>query len=219
MERENNYIIYKAQNIINGQIYVGVTTNSIHQRKLDHTERANRNEFGKFQEAISTYGAEAFIWEQVDTASSTDELAKKEKAYIYEYNSKEYGYNSDEGGGFKKTVYQYNILDGSLIKTYNCLTDAGNAVNATKQGMSAACLSVNQTFGGYYWSYEYKEPFKPNQDARKKEVLQYSLGGMLLSKYTSVAEASRLTGMSKTCIARVCRGERLQSGGFIWKYQ
>ncbi|MDP3314375.1 NUMOD1 domain-containing DNA-binding protein [Lutibacter sp.] len=218
MKEEYNYIIYKAQNTVNGELYIGATTNSIHQRKLDHLERAARGEEGKFQEAIGTYGAEAFKWEQVDTASCADELAQMEQKYINEFNSKDAGYNSSIGGDFKKTVYQYNLIDGILVNSYNCLTDAGNAVNATKQCISRACLSVNKAYNGFYWSYNFTEPFKPDLDTRKKEVLQYSLEGSFISKFVSVADASRQIGLSKTCISRSCRGERANSGGYIWKY-
>ena len=34
----------------------------------------------------------------------------------------------------------------------------------------------------------------------------------------SVAEASKTSEISKIGIAKVCRGERRSSGGFIWKY-
>jgi len=216
--QKDNFIIYKAVNTENNMVYIGATTSSINQRKLDHTKKANRGEEGKFYDAISTYNAKAFIWEQIDTASSIDELAQKEKQYILEYNAKENGYNSDEGGGFQKTVYQYN-LDGSLINCYCCLQDAGNAVNAMKQDISRASLSVNKLFKGFYWSYNFTEPFRPDEDIRKKGVLQYSLEGYMLAKYVSVAEASRQIGLSKTCISRVCRGERANSGGFIWRYE
>lgn len=213
-----NYIIYKAVNTQNNQIYIGATTNTIHQRKLDHIERALRSEEGKFQQAISTYGAGSFEWEQVDTASTLDELAQKEKQYIITFNSKADGLNSDEGGGIKKTVYQYNIKDGSLVSSYNCLKDAGNAVNAMKQSISRACLSVNQTYRGFYWSYSYKEPFIPVVDDRKKNVLQYTIHGHLLAEYESVAEASRQTKLNKSSISKVCRGERMSAGGFVWRY-
>ena len=84
MEMENNKIIYKATNSVNGFVYVGATTKTIRDRKKDHLSKATSGESGKFQEAISTYGAEAFFWEQIDTASSIDELALKEKQYIQE---------------------------------------------------------------------------------------------------------------------------------------
>src|SRR5690606_11673333 len=157
--KDNNYLVYKAKNDKNGKIYIGVTTYNVNQRKLDHIERAPRKESNKFHEAISTYGADVFKWEQIDSANSLDELALKEKQYILEFDSKENGYNSDSGGGFKKTVYQYNLEDGSLVNKHNSLSEAGKARNTTKQHISRACLSVNNTYGGCYWSYENKVPF------------------------------------------------------------
>jgi len=215
----NKHIIYKVQNDENGMVYIGATTNSIHQRKLDHVERANRGETSIFHEAIKTYGAGAFTWEQVDTVLSTDELARKEKIYIAQYNSKEFGYNMDSGGGFKKSVYQYNLDDGSLVATFDCLQDAGNVINATKQSISSACLSVNQMYKGYYWSYNHQEPFILNNDKRKKEIIQLDMTGKQLATYKSVADASRQTGISKTSLSRVCRGEREKTHGFVFKYK
>jgi len=218
-ETENKYLVYKVFNEQTGQIYIGATTDSLHQRQLDHTERANRGEPNKFHDAISTYGADAFSWEQVDTANSIDELAKKEQSYIVKYNTKEAGYNSSIGGEFKKTVYQYDLKDGYLVSKYDCLQNAANVISATKKAISKACLSVNKTYGGYFWSYEYKEPFKPNKDVRKKKVLFYNLEGGTVNEFDSVADASRKTGVSKSCISRFCRGERKPPEGLIWKYE
>ena len=217
LEKENNYIIYKAQNQENGLVYIGATTKSINKRKNDHENKSCNVIKNDFQEAISTYGADAFTWEQIATADSTDELAQKEKEYIYEYNSKDEGYNSDCGGGIKKSVYKYTLA-GKLFDTFDDLTRAGESIGTTKQHISRACLSVNKTFGGFYWSYEYKEPFVPDNDTRKKEVIQYSLDGNEIAKFNSVAEASRKCNLSKSAISRVCRGERKHGGGYHWCY-
>ncbi|TDD78405.1 NUMOD1 domain-containing DNA-binding protein [Flavobacterium caseinilyticum] len=215
---ENNQgIIYKVINTETNEIYIGATRNSIEERKADHLQKANKKGGSYFQEAIATYGPKAFAWEQIDTASNNNELASKEIKYISEYDTLENGYNSDKGGGFSKTVYQYN-LDGTPINSFKDLTSAATAVNATKKGISKACWNVNHTLKGYLWSYEYKEKFIPQSDNRKKKVMQYSLNGNLLAQYISVAEASRKSGLSKTCIARCCRQERENSGGFLWKY-
>lgn len=214
----NNYIIYKAQNKKNGMAYIGATTYSVKQRKLDHIERAIRGENNKFHEAICTYGAEAFLWKEIDATNSIDELAQKEKQYILKYKSKEDGYNSDSGGGIKKSVYQYNIEDGSLINTFNSLDEAANVVDGIKQQISRACLNVNNVFKGYFWSYEFKEPFTPPKDKRRKQVIQFSLDVVKVAEFDSVADASRSTGVSKSCIAKVCRGEREIGGGFLWEY-
>ncbi len=210
-------IIYKVTNQKTNQVYIGATTRSIEERKIDHEKKSQKKSGFYFHEAIATHGADAFKWEQIDTASSNDELASKEIRYILENNSLESGYNSDRGGGLKKTVYKYN-LDGSLNSTFEDLTSAGKSINVRKQAISRACWNVNQTLGGYLWSYEYKEPFIPDPDNRKKQVIQYSLDGKVLACYESASEASRKTGISKTCITRCCRGESEQSRGFLWRY-
>lgn len=213
----NNYIIYKAQNTFTGEVYIGATTKSIEERKIDHIQKAN-NEIGSyFQEAIATYGSDAFLWEQIDSASSNDELASKEIKYISEYDAFNNGLNGDRGGGIKKTVYKYN-LDGFLNDKYEDLTVASNTINVRKQDVSRACWGVNNTLGGYFWSYEYIEPFVPKSDSRRKGVSQYDLDGNVLAHYLSASEASRETGISKTCITRYCRGERKHAGGLFWKY-
>lgn len=218
MMKNNKFnIIYKAENKLTGEVYIGATTKSINKRKSDHIERANRGENGKLQEAIGTYGPEAFSWTQIDTANTLNELAQKEKEYVIKYNSKENGYNSDTGGGIKKTVYQYSIDDGSLVNTFDCLTSAANYVGVNKRSISRACLGVNKTCKGYYWSYCYTVPIGL-KDIRKKRVIQFSLEGKLITEYNSVAEASRFTGINKFSIAKVCRLERKQAGGFKWKY-
>jgi len=213
--KKGNGIVYKVENTITKEIYVGVTTGSIEIRIKDHLDKAKRGDGHKFQEAIATYGADAFQWEQVDTANSINELAAKEKQYIIKYNSKENGYNIDAGGGFKKDVYKYD-RDGKLVQKFECLEDAAKTVNATKQMISRACLNVNNSYGSYFWSYQ--SPYKSKVDKRNKTVLQLELNGVIVNKYKSVAMASKNTSINKTSIGKVCRNERRSAGGYLWAY-
>lgn len=217
MSQNNKYIIYKVHNIWTGEVYVGATTNSIQQRRLDHLERAIRGESVKFHKVLASW-TNAFTWRQIDCTSSMDELAQKEKKYIIQYDSQEHGYNSDSGGGIKKTVYQYKIEDGSLVNTYDCLEHAANSVDASKTCVGNASIGQNKTCKGYFWSYSSTFPIGL-EDGRKKLVVQLDLEDNFVAEYSSVAEASRNTGVSKTCISRCCRGERKHSGGFLWKYE
>ena len=216
---ECNYIIYKVENLKNSWVYIGSTSSSIEERKQDHLQKAESGSGHYFHDQIATYGPEAFNWKQIDTAASKDRLALMEKEYILEYNSFEKGYNSDSGGGFKKTVHQYDLEDGSLVAAYDCLDSAADAVNANKKAISKACLNVNNLLNGYYWSYELKEPFVPNIDARRKMVVQMDLDGNIIAEFKSVTEAANLTGANKSSIAKCCRNKYKSAFGFKWKYK
>lgn len=213
-----NRVVYKVTNKETEEVYVGITTKSIEDRKKDHLKKSIKGKSYAFQNAIATYGADAFKWEQIDTAATTDELAQKEKEYILEYNSKEQGYNSDSGGGIQKTVYQYDIKTGLLLNKHPNLTIAGAVINLSKQDLSSVCLSVNKSSGGFYWSYDCYDKFPLSKDRRKKRVHQYNLQGEYIDEFVSVSEAAKLTGYNKSSIAKVCRGERKSCGGYLWKY-
>lgn len=214
----SNYTIYKAENIVTGEIYIGATSKSIEERKNDHIQKARNDSGSYFQESIATYGEGAFKWSEIDTAVNLDELALKEKMYILKYDCFQNGYNSDSGGGVTKTVYQYDVQTGKLIDSFKNLKSAANAVNAAITTISNACLNYTKTAKGFYWSYCEEEHYSGDFDRRKKKVFQYSLDFDFITEFKSVSEASRNTGISKTCISRCCRGEREQTGGFLWKY-
>lgn len=214
---ETKKIIYKVTNIITNEIYIGATSKSIEERKKDHLQKASVNTGGYFQEAIGTYGPEAFKWESIDSADTNNELAQKEKEYIVKFSSNGKCYNQDSGGGFEKEVYQYHPITGNLVARHKNLEEAAKTVNASRKSISSACLEYSKSCKGFYWSYDLQTVYKPI-DKRRKEVLQFSLTGEFIAKYKSVAEASKKSGLSKTCIARASRGEREYSGGFIWKY-
>jgi hypothetical protein len=216
MKNKTIHLVYKVTNLETGAAYIGATTRSIEDRKSDHIQKANKGVGGYFQEAVGTYGPDSFSWEQIDTANNSNELAEKEKQYILQYNSKDKGYNADSGGGFKKTVYQFDV-DGNLISSFSSLKELRTMLNYDKQRISNACTTAT-LWKGSYWSYSKNSSFKVITDSRKKKVIQLSIDGKLIAEFISVAEASSITGLSKSCISRCCRGERESSGGYIWKY-
>ena len=214
---EKKGIIYTVTNKETKMVYVGLTTKSLEERKKDHIKKSKKGKSYAFQQAIATYGLEAFKWEQVDYATSIDELAEKEKAYILKYNSKEDGYNLSVGGDVQKSVYQYDVSTGILVNKYSSLSVAGAKFNLTKQDLSKVCLSVNKVSNGFVWTYSSTFP-KHINDNRRKVVQQFSLEGKFINEYKSVSEASKDTGCNKTGIGKVSRGERKSCGGYLWKY-
>ncbi|MBC2840106.1 NUMOD1 domain-containing DNA-binding protein [Robiginitalea sp. SC105] len=213
-----NGILYKAMNRITGEVYIGATTSTLEARKQDHLQKASQGKGGIFQEAIGTYGPDAFTWEVIDSSGNLDELAEKERYYIEHYDSQKKGYNRDQGGGFAKTIYQYCPETGRPLGNFKSLEEAAKAVGSCTRTISNACLGYNRSCSGYFWSYSEYTSYPISSDQRKKSVIQLTMEGLLVASHRSVAEASRATGLSKTCIARACRGERDHSGGYRWYY-
>lgn len=91
-------IIYKVINRINGKIYIGLTKNSLEQRRIQHFSECLSSSKTKFHNALRKYGKEGFIWEEVDFAETIDELRNKEIFWIKFYNSIDFGYNINKGG-------------------------------------------------------------------------------------------------------------------------
>lgn len=94
-------IIYKAQNKINGKIYIGQTVESLAKRISCHL--CQKTYFGN---ALRKYGVESFDILQIDSADSKQSLNAKEINWIAFYKSKApNGYNLTDGGegnfGFK----------------------------------------------------------------------------------------------------------------------
>lgn len=210
-------LIYKVTCTVTNEVYIGATERSIEERKKDHVQKAVSGKGAYFQEAIATFGMDAFTWEQIDTANDINELAQKEKAYVFKFKSFTDGFNGDQGGGLQKSIYQYNN-DKSYLNSFNSLEKAAEAVKGKAKSISNACLGYNVSYRGYYWSYYKSDCYNGFPDRRKKKVIQLSLLGNIIATFDSVADASFTTGISKTCIARCCRGERKHSGGFQWAY-
>jgi len=217
MMMKNKGIVYKVTHKESGRSYIGVTTKGLESRRKDHLKKSKKGKCYEFQNAIATFSPAAFNWSQVDTANDLNELAQKEKEYILMYNSKEEGFNCDNGGSVPKKVFQYN-LSGTLINSFSSLANAGNAVSAAKSGISKAALGISKTCKGYYWSYSSTFP-KILEDLRKKKVQQISLKGVFLNEFDSVSEASKQTGCNKSGIAKVSRKERKSCGGYYWKFK
>lgn len=52
-----------------------------------------------------------------------------------------------------------------------------------------------------------------------KPVIQLDKNGNVLNRFTCAREANRKTGINYKYISRCCLGERMSTGGFIWKFE
>ena len=61
------------------------------------------------------------------------------------------------------------------------------------------------------------EAARPKQVSRRA-VLQCSDDGTVLREFSSIADASRETGVSTKCIRECANGRQKHAGGFCWRY-
>lgn len=99
-------IIYKAENKVNGKVYIGQTTVGLVYRMNCHfSETVAERYVSHFHNAIKKHGKNNFTWEIIEHCESKEELDEMEYHYIKQYNSFEGGYNLTLGGdgqlGFK----------------------------------------------------------------------------------------------------------------------
>lgn len=72
--------IYKITNLINNKVYIGQTIRPIEDRFKRHINDAVNNVLDThLARAIRKYGKENFIIEEIDTASTQEELTLKEQ--------------------------------------------------------------------------------------------------------------------------------------------
>ena len=112
-------IIYKIENLVNGKVYIGQTTNDNGFNGRYHNDIVKYTHNKHLKRSFKKYGLDNFeINEMFDIAFSKEELDIKEKCWINIYDScnLEKGYNNADGGSrgkiHKTGTMIYNIDTG-----------------------------------------------------------------------------------------------------------
>lgn len=101
-------IIYKAENLINGKMYIGKTNGCLANRQWGHLNSAKKGVNTIFYNAIRKYGENNFKFSVIDNELLFEsELNDREKFYIKQFNSKiPNGYNMTDGGDGQSFGYE-----------------------------------------------------------------------------------------------------------------
>lgn len=136
----------------------------------------------------------------------------------------------------KKPIIQMT-MDGDFVKKYDSIKHAVDAIGLKSSSISAACRGIKISAGGYKWRYEdeernakaikkreliekeYIEKGYPYNRAHTKEVVQFTLNGDFVAKYSSAKEASKKTGIRKNVIYSACQGRDKKIMGYVFKYK
>lgn len=108
-------------------------------------------------------------------------------------------------------VVQYNVPQNNL-----CEEDAFNLENALIKKYG---LLINNT--GYLTNIRINEQFHstiPQRHTQRRVVIQYTMDGCVVQKFSSVTSAADHFKKHKTGILNCCNGKRYAAYGFVWKY-
>ena len=197
-------IIYKVENLIDGKIYIGLTTSKYGFKGRYHGEGIqgmykyykNRKDRGfnynrHLYYAIEKYGFDNFkVTEIFDVAFSKEELDIKEKTYIALYKStqEEYGYNLDLGGSCgkhseitKKRIGESNKGRKLSQEQIEILRKSHLGISAEWNYKKIICLNTNETFN-------------------------------------SLTEASEEYDILTSAICQSCKGKKKSCNGLVFRY-
>lgn len=182
----NNYVVYKHTNKINGKIYIGITKHG------DNPNKRWRNGLGYeenriFFPEIVQYGWDNFLHEILDSNLTEQEAVQKEKEYIKFY---------DSANGFN-----YNLASSSGVITQEGIESIVKALTGIKrnpESIKKQMETKEKRYGSgrginYYGS-------------QAKKVRCNETGDI----FVNIAEACRWCGSQK--VSQCCRGERQHAG-------
>jgi hypothetical protein len=179
------YTVYMHEHRENGKKYIGITSQNVYER-WGNGKCYKRTSY--FRSAIDKYGWDMFRHEILYTDLTYEEACQIEKELIAKYrtNDRNYGYNNSCGGE-KGALGNHHTLSEETKKK---MSQAKRDVPRPKwqEGRKASEKSVQK--------------LREVNERRKRTVVCIETG----VEYSSLREASRLTGINISNLSFVCNG-------------
>ncbi len=223
-------IIYKVTNKIDGKMYVGQTVQTLKDRWKDHV-RGDKGSESYLHRAVAKYGADNFIVETIDTASTLEGLNVLEIHYITALGTlAPNGYNLELGGNNKECHPDTRAKISATLK--------GRAIpNRWDKGFTGAHTDetkarISQKLKGRpianRWTKGNSTPMKEETKAKlsaaikgkpqaaKHKPVQIKETGAI---YASVATAAQAVGLHRTQVSELLKsGRQNKKTGFTFLY-
>lgn len=127
----------------------------------------------------------------------------------------------------KKRISQYTA-NGKLIKVYNSIKEAAEITSINSSAISSAAKRIRMMkAGGFFWIYGegpdkintsfYTDLILNNRKKLCRPVTQFAPDGKIICLYSSIKDASAITGVHRSEIEKAADGKKFTSGGFIWR--
>lgn len=202
--------IYKITNDVNDKVYIGQTHLTLQDRWRTH-KYAHKKENYPLYRAMRKYGIDKFHIEPIEECS--DEMLDEREVYWIEYyGSFGKGYNATLGGEGHKSYTEEEVRE---------LWDKGYVIHEISEILHADKASIRSRLKTYEPFVEQRKQRYAEQirERNSKAVKQYTLDGEYITTFSSMAEAEKQTGVSKSTITLACQGKCKTAKGFQWRYE
>lgn len=223
---EKGYSCVYMATFPNGKKYIGLTSNSFHERKLAHLALARKGEGNLFHRAIRKYGETSIKWEVLQNGLSVENSKKVEQWMIELFNSHRSasGYNLTRGGecGYKDIkpfkVYKTN---GTYVGTYTNISYAARELNICAKNLQRVLVGRVKTHAGYTATRGILNlTVKGIHLNRNKEFNVFTPSGELLGTWKEANACSRVIGVSaKVVRTALANPTRKSKSGYTFRYK
>ena len=207
------YCVYSHTNLINGKIYIGLTSMKPEERWKNG---AGYHIGTHFRNAIDKYGWDNFRHDIIKDNLTKEEAADLEIYYISFYNSNDrrFGYNMSSGGENGGGHPQSEETRRNISKN-NGSRKGIKRTEESKRKMSEAKKGEKHPNYGKHLSDETKEKLsKAHRRNRNKIVYCVELD----CTFNSLDEASKEIQCSKAAIVHCCKGKTKTCKGYHLEY-
>lgn len=176
----------------NGKKYIGITCRNFEIRKKEHLSKAQKGSKLKFHRALLKY-KNAADWRVLNICDTYEQAKLLEIKYIDEFNTQKFGYNLTNGG------------DGT--SGYKASEDHRRKLSKAHAGVKLSTKhseAIRQSLKGIH-----------HKDRKSFVSVDLTTG---VSVIYEDLEAVVKAGFSKSCVIRVCNGERRSHKGYAWKF-
>ena len=156
--------VYKILNLINGNHYIGSTSDFKRREKQHFNELAKGKHHNyKLQEEFNSFGFNSFRFSVIENCH-VPQLQSREQFYL---NTTQPHYNISldvkripehakkrKSKGPKKKVYVLQYKHGELIKRHKSAAAAASFIKGKKEEIAKSCRQLLTIYKGYNWGYD-----------------------------------------------------------------
>jgi group I intron endonuclease len=237
---DREWCVYVHTNNINNKVYVGQTCLRPEKRwKKNGQGYLDLNDDGTYKQpamarAILKYPNWDTDWthEIVANHLTQDEandleikLIDQYKSNCSKYQNPSFGYNMTDGGqgtnGIKLSDEAKQKISKSKInlseETHKKMSESAKERCTEQWAIENSKIQSGSKRPQCSHSCDDLSKIKIKEN-NSKPVIQLTLDGIKIRKFSSQTEAEKITGVQQTAIWKCCNGEQESSGGYKWEY-